>query len=70
MGYREDSGLRLQQTCGDAARTLGEICRDKDATPASRVSAAKEILSSALKAMELEEIEDRLKLLEERLLLN
>lgn len=59
--------LRLQQTCGDAARTLGEICKDKEATAASRVSAAKEILSNALKALELEDIETRLKALEEKI---
>jgi len=62
--------LRLQQSCSDAARTLSEICRDKDATAASRVSAAKEILNNALKAIEREDIETRLKALEERLLLN
>ncbi len=59
--------LRLQKTCGVAAQTLGEICRDKEATAASRVSAAKEILSNALKALELEDIESRLKALEERM---
>lgn len=59
--------LRLQQSCSDAAMTLSEICKDKEATAASRVSAAKEILSSALKAVELDDIETRLKSLEERL---
>lgn len=60
--------LRLQQTCGDATRALAEICRDKKAPPSSRVSAAKEILSSALKSIELEEIEERIKNLEQRYL--
>lgn len=60
--------LRLQQTCGDATRALAEICRDKKAPPSSRVSAAKEILSSALKSIELEEFEDRLKRLEDKYL--
>lgn len=59
--------LRLQQTCGDATRALAEICRDKDAPASARVSAAKEILSSALKAVEIEEIEERLEALEQRL---
>jgi len=62
--------LRLQQSCSDAARTLSEICKDKEATAASRVSAAKEILSSALKAVELEDIETRLSTLEERMNFN
>lgn len=57
--------LRLQQTCGDATRALAEICRNKDAPPSARVSAAREILNSTLKSIELEEIEDRLKALEE-----
>ena len=62
--------LRLQQTCGDATRALAEICRDKDAPPSARVSAAKEILHSALKAVEIEDIEVRLNILEKRFLLN
>ena len=62
--------LRLQQTCGDATRTLAEICRDKQAPPSSRVSAAKEILSSSLKSIELEGIEERIEAIEQRLQLN
>ena len=62
--------LRLQQTCGDATRALAEICRDKDAPPSARVSAAKEILHSALKAVEIEDIEERLNNLEEKFLFN
>ncbi len=58
--------LRLQQTCGDASRALAEICRDRDAPPSSRVSAAREIIHNTLKAIELEEIEDRLQSLEEK----
>lgn len=62
--------LRLQRSSSDAASTLSEICKDKDATAASRVSAAKEILSNALKALELDGIETRLKILEEKLLIS
>ena len=62
--------LRLQQTCGDATRALAEICRNKDAPASARVSAAREILSSALEAVEIENIEGRLKSLEEKLLFN
>lgn len=62
--------LRLQQACGDASRALAEICRDKKAPPSARVSAAREILSSTMKAIETEELEDRLKVLEDRLLVN
>ncbi len=60
--------LRLQQTCGDATRALAEICRDKNAPTSARVSAAREILGSSLKAIELEEIEERIKALEKRYL--
>jgi len=60
--------LRLQQSCRYAAQALAEICRDKEAPPSARVSAAKEILNSSLKAIEIEGIEDRLKFLEERFL--
>ena len=62
--------LRLQQTCGDATRALAEICRNKDAPASARVSAAKEILSSALKSIELEGIEERIKAVEEQFLQN
>ena len=60
--------LRLQQTTGDAARALAEICRDKEVPASARVSAAREILSSSIKAIELEEIEARLKALEDKFL--
>ena len=56
--------LRLQQTTGDAARALAEICRDKDAPASSRVTAAKAILDGALKAVEIEDIEQRITTLE------
>lgn len=62
--------LRLQQSCGDASRALAEIARDKEAPPSSRVSAAKEILSNALKAIELEEVQERLESIEKRLMIN
>lgn len=56
--------LRLQQTTGDAARALAEICRDKEAPASARVTAAKAILDGALKAIELEDIESRIATLE------
>ncbi len=56
--------LRLQQTTGDAARALAEICRDKEAPASARVTAAKAILDGALKAVELEDIESRIATLE------
>jgi len=56
--------MRLQQTCGDATTALAEICRDKEAPPSSRITAAKEILNQSIKAIELEEIEQRITILE------
>jgi len=58
--------LRLQQSCRDAVAALAQICRDKKAPPSARVSAAREILNGAIKAVEMEDIEERLKVLEER----
>lgn len=60
--------LRLQQACGDASRTLAEICRDKDAPTSAWVSASREILNNSLRAIEVEDIEERLAELEQRLL--
>jgi hypothetical protein len=60
--------LRLQQTCGDATRALAEICRNKEAPPSARVSAAREILTQAMKAFEIEEFESRIEKIEEKIL--
>ena len=60
--------MRLQQTCGDATRALAEICRNKKAPPSSRVSAAREILTQAMKAFEIEEFESRIEKIEEKIL--
>ncbi len=60
--------LRMQQFTSEAVRTLISVCRDKDVPASSRVSAAREILNNAFKAVELEAIEERLKSLEERFL--
>jgi len=57
--------MKLQQTCTDAARALAEICRDKNAPASARVSAAREIINSSLRAIELEDLEARLERLEQ-----
>jgi len=59
--------LRLQQSCRDAAIALAEICRDKEAPPSARVAAAREILASSLKAIEIEELEVRIEQLEQKI---
>jgi hypothetical protein len=61
--------LKLQRGTNEASATLIEICQDKDAPPSSRVAAARQILDNTMKSIELEEFEERLKALEERLLI-
>ena len=62
--------LQLQKSCKYAAQALADVCRNKDAPPSARVSAAREILNSSLKLIEIEGIEDRIKALEKKLLIN
>lgn len=62
--------MQLQQNCKHAAAALAQICQDEDAPASSRVSAAREIIQSSLKALEVEEIEERLKIIEEKLSIN
>jgi len=62
--------LSLQRSCRHAAEALAQICKDKDAPPSARVSAAKEILSQTMRALEIESIEERLKSLKDRLNIN
>jgi len=56
--------IQLQQTTGDAVETLRGIITDQEAPSSSRVSAAKTVLDFAVRAVKLEEIEARLKVLE------
>jgi hypothetical protein len=74
MEYREakrrlvDSAIsRLSQAASGAVDTLVEIMRDKGGPASSRVSAAKAVLEAAVKAIELESIEQRLTALEKQL---
>jgi hypothetical protein len=57
--------LRLQRATKDAVKTLLEICNDKKAPASSRVAASRVILKNTLKSIEFEDIENRLKSLEE-----
>ena len=58
---------RLQQVCGTAVDTLEAIMGDPEATPSSRVTAARCALDLAVKAVELEDLEARITALEHRL---
>lgn len=55
---------QMQQACSQAVTTLVAILENADVSASARVSAAKVILETALKAVELEELEARLAALE------
>jgi vacuolar-type H+-ATPase subunit I/STV1 len=57
---------RLQQSCGEAVETLREIMQDIASPAPSRVAAAKTILEMAFKAVEIEELEQRINQLEQQ----
>lgn len=57
---------RLQRASSEAVRTLEEVMADVEATPASRVTAARAVLDLALKATEIEQIEERLTIIEKQ----
>lgn len=58
---------RLARIAGDAVSTLENVAKDTKALPSSRVSAAKGILEIALRCVELQDIEDRVSKLEEKI---
>lgn len=55
----------LQQASSEAVQTLRDIMANSEAPVSSRVTAAKAVLELALKAVELEDIEERVTALEE-----
>jgi hypothetical protein len=57
----------LQAACGDAVSTLRAIANDKDAPASSRVSAARAILDTSIKAIEIEDLAGRIEALENAL---
>jgi len=60
--------LKLQRSTKDAVQALSEICRDKNnSTASARVAAAREILATSLKAIEIEELEVRIEKLEQKI---
>jgi len=58
---------RLQQTAGEAVETLREVMGSGDTPAPARVSAARAVLEGAFRASELEDLGERLELLEARL---
>jgi hypothetical protein len=57
---------RLQQASSKAVATLWDVMGDQEATPASRVTAARAVLELGMRGTEIEVIEVRLKQLEEQ----
>ena len=55
----------LQQVCSLAVSTLADIMKDSEASPSSRVTAAKAALELAIRSVETEDILHRLEQLEE-----
>ena len=51
---------RLQQVSTEAVKTLREVMRDKTAKGSERVSAAKAIIEYSIKAVEIEDMAERL----------
>lgn len=57
---------RAQQVSSDAIKTLEEIMADSEAPASARVSSAKTVLETAIKAVEIEDLEARISALEEK----
>jgi DNA-binding transcriptional MerR regulator len=56
--------VQVQRATGEAVETLRAVMQDTDASASARVSAAKAILETAVKAVELEDLEARIAALE------
>jgi len=65
----EQAAARIQLAMGEAVETLRAVMNDSDAPASARVSAARAILETAFKAIEQEEIEQRLQALENQILI-
>ena len=57
---------QVQQATGEAVETLRSVMQDPEAPASAKVSAAKNILDTAVKAVELEDLEARITALEQQ----
>ena len=64
----EHAIAQMQQDCSVAAKTLRIVADDAAAPASARVAAARAIIENAIKGVELGDLEDRIKRLEETLL--
>lgn len=62
----EQALARLQSDCSAAARVLREVADDGAAPASSRVAAARAIIDTAIKAVELQDLAARIEELERR----
>jgi hypothetical protein len=60
----ESSIGRLQQACGDAVETLASISKNTGEPASARVAAARTIIEQSLRAVELEDLAERVERLE------
>lgn len=60
------STARLQQACGQAVQTLMDVQADPESSGSAKVTAARAVLELAYKAVEIEDLDERLRRLEER----
>jgi hypothetical protein len=58
--------VQVQHATGTAVQTLVAVMQDAEASASARVSAAKTILDTAVKAVELEDLEARITALEQQ----
>ncbi len=63
----ESSIGRLQKSCDEAVHALRMIIRDQRAPASARVAASRVVLEQSLRALELEDLTERIERLEERL---
>jgi DNA-binding MurR/RpiR family transcriptional regulator len=56
---------QLQGACGAAVKTLTDIAEDASAPASSRVAAARAILDTSIKSVEIEDLAARIELLEQ-----
>ena len=56
--------VQVQRATAEAVETLRAVMHDSESPASARVSAAKTILDTAIKAVELEDLEQRLTALE------
>ena len=58
----------MQQATGEAVETLRQVMQDPEAPASAKVSAARTILETAVKAVELEDLEEWIAYLEAQIM--